>query len=588
MYSSTAELHQALTNDLSRYIDTSLPSWSVDSSVTQARCFILRDSFLKKFNEEERPSPTACQKALEKFLVVNSRCGEWAFAPVTSGEEEMLNAFKQTVYDFWFANQEPLVSDFDQLFRAGRSGPGASVSARETDFYTKFFDGPLSSTKGLHETWKQCASKYPLWAEAEANRSARYPSPVVESSQYSFVNKNVNVARGICTEPAINMWFQLGLGRLLEQRLARLWGIDIRGGDGKSPQPDVNRVLAMVGSVGGHLSTIDLESASDSVSLKMLKWLLPRSFYGLCTSLRCESTKLPDGSIVGLNMVSTMGNGFTFPLETLIFAAVVIAVMRYSGIAVKQFGPAATRNMAVFGDDIICPQTVTTRVIRVLTLLGFTVNGEKSFVEGSFRESCGADFINGQNVRGVYIKRLNSLQDLFVAINRLNRWSSISGVPLPKTIGLLLQSIRKPHRFAVPYDENDDSGIKTPADLAPPQKGSWRPGYMLQYLAHTPVSRELQISSEFEAVGETKDGKFRVRQANIAGLLLAALNGSVRGYAVTRRQRVVAYRTKRKFTPRWGYFPPQPLEGLYGPEREARVNLAVRRNLLSSGGWDPK
>lgn len=588
MLISAETLQQALINDLSQEIDPTLPGWAVDSSITQARCFILRDSLLKKFNSEERPSPAACEKALNKFLIVNNRCGDWSFAPVNSGEEEMLNGVKNVIYDFWFANQEPLVHDFDQLFLAGRAGPGASVSASGTDFYTKFFDSDISSTLGLHETWIQCASKYANWAESQTYRSSRHKSHVVESSNYSFVNKNVTVARGICTEPAINMWFQLGLGKLLEGRLARLWGIDIRGGKLTSPQPDINRVLAMVGSMTGQLSTIDLESASDSISLKMLKWLMPRTAFSLCDTLRCKSTKLPDGSIVSLNMVSTMGNGFTFPLETLVFAAVVIAVMRYSGVAVKQHGPALERNMAVFGDDILCPSSVTTRVIRVLELLGFTTNSEKTFVEGTFRESCGADFISGQNVRGVYIKSLNTLQDLFVAINRLNRWSAVSGVPLPETIGVLLQGIRKPHRFTVPYDENDDSGIKTPVDLAlHNQKFGWRHGYMHRYTAHVPVSCNIVVNDDFSAVTRTKGGRERVHVANPHGLLLCALNGNIRGYSIPIRQRGIRYTTKRRHTPRWGYLPPQPLEGLFGPERHKRFDAAVRLNLLKSGVWEP-
>lgn len=586
MLLTAGTLQQALINDLSREIDTTLRGRAVDSSITQARCFILRDSLLKKFNEEDRPSATACENALTKFLAVNGRCADWSFAPVNSGEEEMLNGVKQAIYDFWFANQEPVVSDFDQLFRSGRAGPGASVSAVGTDFYTKFFDSDISSTLGLHETWIQCASKHANWAESQIIRSSRHKSHEVESSNYSFVNKNVTVARGICTEPAINMWFQLGMGRLIEERLARKWGINIRGGK-QSPQPDVNRVLAMVGSIGGHLSTIDLESASDSVSLKMLKWLLPRTAFSLCDTLRCKSTKLPDGSIVQLNMVSTMGNGFTFPLETMIFSAVVLAVMRYSGVTPKLFGPAASRNFAVFGDDIICPSSVTLRVIRVLELLGFVVNGEKSFVEGTFRESCGADFISGQNVRGVYIKRLNSLQDLFVAINRLNRWSAVSGVPLPETIGALLQCIRKPHRFTVPYDENDDSGIKTPCDLAPIQKHGWRLGYMHRYLAHVPVVTAIKVCEGFDEIVRTKGKKERVYRSNQPGLLLCALNGNIRGYVIALRQRTTTYTTKRKFTPRWGYLPPHPLEGLHGPDRTRRFDNAVRRNLLSSGVWDP-
>ncbi len=588
MYSSTAELQQALTNDLSRYIDTSLPGWSVDSSLCEVRCFILRDTLLKKFMSEERPTPAQCDTALKKFLAVNAKCSEWTFAPTNSGEEEMLNGVRDAIYDFWFANQEPVISDFDQIFRSGKVGPGASISALGTDFYTKLFDSPLSSTKGLHETWIQCASKYDLWAEALCHSSRRYPATVVESSNYSFVNKNVTVARGICTEPTINMWFQLGVGSLIERRLARQWGIDIRGAGSNCPQQDINRRLACAGSLHGELSTLDMESASDSVGLKMLKWLLPRTAFSILDTLRCPRTKLPDGRHVDLHMVSTMGNGFTFPLETLVFAAVVIAVCRYSGVPVKLFGDADDRNVAVYGDDIICPTTVVHRVERVLDLLGFTVNRDKSFVEGAFRESCGADFLYGENVRGVYIKRLDTLQHLFIAINRLNRWSAISGVELPETVGVLLQHIRHPRRFVVPFDENDDAGLKLPDDLSLSPLRNWDTGVrMREYRAHVVVSSEIFTEPCLEHVIRMKRGEYHVKRGNPYGMLLANLVGSMSDYRISIRQREVRYTTKRRFTPRWSYLPSQPFEGLIGPDRSRRFAIAAARNVLRCGWWNP-
>jgi len=588
-------LQQALNKDLSVHIDTTLPGWAPDSTVLEVQCFALRDALVKKFTNEDRPSPAACRKALDKFLAVNKRCGEWVYAPCTSGEEEMLNEVKNLIQDFWYSAEGPIISDFVTIFDHGRSGPGASVSARDTDFYTKFFDSPLSSTAGLHETWKQCISHRDSWVAAERFRSEKHASVCVESSNYSFVNKNVTVARGICTEPAINMWFQLGVGRLLELRLKQKWGIDIRGGK-TSPQPDVNRLLAWVGSVGGHLSTIDLESASDSLSIPMLEWLLPRTLIGLLKTLRCGSTKLPNKEEVKLNMISTMGNGFTFPLETIVFAAVVIAVAKYSGLRLEKFGPAAKRNFAVFGDDIICPTAITPRVIRVLNLLGFVVNSEKTFVEGPFRESCGADFVSGENVRGVYLKRMLTLQDRFVAINRLNHWSAKTGVKLPTLTAALLTGIRGAHRFVVPFDENDDSGIKTPSDLASKQHYCWRHGLPMRYLAHivaplrtkisedgrfTHVSRRL-LKGRWVEVEVAQERQWR-RSYNVAGVMLALLNGTIRGYCFTSRQKELQYITKRRETPRWDYLPPQPLEGLHGPERSLRLAVAVRCNLYSAG-----
>jgi len=74
-----------------------------------------------------------------------------------------------------------------------------------------------------------------------------------------------------------------------------------------------------------------------------------------------------------------MGNGFTFPLETLIFWALTRAVC------------GSTATVSAYGDDIICPSDRAEDVIAVLTEVGFSVNLEKSFWNGPFRESCGSD-----------------------------------------------------------------------------------------------------------------------------------------------------------------------------------------------------
>lgn len=581
MHHSAHVLQQALRQDLCREIDTSLPGWSVDSSPREVQCFALWNALVKKHNNEDSPTKMATDRCLQKFLEVNQKCFEWEFAPINSGEEEMLNQVKMEVERFWFRDGlEPLVNDYQQMFDAGRAGPGASLGASGCDFYTKFFDGKVTSTPGLHETWRQCSSKDPRWAEAERLRSERYPTVHVDASNYSFVNKNVTVARGICTEPSINMWFQLGLGRIIEDRLASVYGVRIRGGK-QSPQPDVNRVLAFVGSQSGSIATLDLESASDSISLSMLKWLLPRGFYGLLCQLRCGMTKLPNGRKVPLGMVSTMGNGFTFPLETLIFSAVVVAVAKYSGVHLEKWASPEKRTFAVFGDDIICPTELVPRVIRVLNLLGFVVNSEKSFVEGAFRESCGADFFNGVNVRGIYLKRTNSLQDVFVAINRLNCWTARTGVPLPNLTKLLFQSIRVPHRFFVPFDESDDAGIKVPRLRALCNQVFGYNGltHMMRYKAHVSEPPFFEFPTEEGQPIKQGDEKHK-RHLNIHGAVIAFLNGSVRGYRVTLRQRGVRYTTRWKLTPRWDYFLPRPLDGLSGPTRVQRLKDAVSANLF--------
>ena len=597
MHINAEVLHKKLLLDLESYIDTGLNTFSVDSTPREAACYALKASLLKKFNELDEPPPHACRAALEKFRVVNDKCAKWEFRPEFSWEEELLNLVRDTVAAFWFNQDDPLISDLRQCYVAGRAGPGASLGTRAKDFYSKYFDSSLTGTPDLIPTWDQCIVATDLPYEAELLRSIHHDVEAVTASKYSFVNKTSTVARGICTEPSINMWMQLGAGSILTGRLKTFFGIDL------SNQPDFNRELARHGSIFESFATIDLESASDSISNKMLGWLLPRSFFGVLKSLRCPSTELPSGEVLELNMVSTMGNGFTFPLQTMIFSSVVIAVYRYLGIPVVRNHRKRVGNYGVFGDDIIITWQAARYVVRVLNLLGFVVNSDKSFVQGPFRESCGSDYFLGSNVRGVYIKRLKTLQDLFVAVNLLNRWSSKTQVFLPETVSYVLAFIRHPARFLVPPDEDDAAGIHIPRRMVPRSFNNKSRRFhtgVHHYRAHVPIPKvlafpncggiligsgrlpkgwkdEVSLSSPPTGytVHRTKCNKF--------GVLAAFLYGSIRDGLCALRQKAPKYTTKHRFTPTWGESLSRPLEDPPGSSSIRRFVNACESNMCLFG-----
>jgi hypothetical protein len=509
---------------------------------------------------------------MKKFLAVNQRCSQWKYAPEFTWEEELLTSVKNTVYSFWYCNDNPIISDFQQCFVKGRSGPGSSLGTKDSNFYSKYFDSDLTATPNLVPIWDRCIVGNDLLFLAELERSVHHDTIEVNASRYSFVNKTQQIARGICTEPSINMWMQLGAGAILEERLKSFFGIDL------SVQPDRSRALARHGSIFDYsFATIDLESASDSISMPMLRWLLPRSFMGVLSSLRCPNTKLPSGEELCLNMVSTMGNGFTFPLQTVIFASVVVAVYNYLNIPLTRSTKTLLGNYSVFGDDIIVTSDAARYVIRVLNLLGFVVNGDKSFVEGPFRESCGADYYLGSNVRGVYVKCLNTLQDVFVAINLLNRWSSKTQVLLPDTLSYLVSLIRNPRRYFIPPDEDDSAGIHVPREFVRENLCKGYPGRVgiHQYWAFVSKPRHMTFTETCILYG------VRVKRSwlNNSGSLLAFLYGSIRGYRISLRQREVRYITKRRTTPNWGWLPPRPLEDPHESSRGRRFANACEVGL---------
>jgi hypothetical protein len=93
---------------------------------------------------------------------------------------------------------------------------------------------------------------------------------------------------------------------------------------------------------------------------------------------------------------SSMGNGFTFDLETLIFYAAAVACCEACGIS--------SGDVSVYGDDVILPSVCYDTFCSLCEFLGFKVNTQKSFSSGQFRESCGSHFFGGVDCKPLYLE----------------------------------------------------------------------------------------------------------------------------------------------------------------------------------------
>jgi hypothetical protein len=219
----------------------------------------------------------------------------------------------------------------------------------------------------------------------------------LKPAKLSFVPKNAKTLRTICTEPGLNTLVQLGLGTHMARRLAA-FGIDIR-------DQTLNQRRACEGSLTGALATLDLSSASDTIATELVYELLPLDWATLLNRARSRKVLLPTGRVISQEKFSSMGNGFTFPLETLIFWSLAAACCSKDSDA------------TAYGDDLIVPTTVYPLLVEVLTAVGFLVNQTKSYHTGPFRESCGKDYFSGTDVRPIYQKGWVSGQSLFVLHN---------------------------------------------------------------------------------------------------------------------------------------------------------------------------
>lgn len=509
------------------------------SSVVRSQ---LAKSLLRKLSDEV--SDRADDVCLEKFLRVNDACRTWELNCLHSWEEEMIGCFKRAVDDFLHPGGELLVQSWFDLMRVGRAGPGASLGANGEDFYTKFFASLLTTTSPwLYEVYNEYCGWFPIWRDAEISRALTHGIyRITPCSTVTFVRKNRDTSRSIATEPSLNMFFQLGLGEILRSRLVQSFGIDL------TKQQERNRHLACRGSLDDSVATLDLESASDSVSLNMCNSMLPEWFNAILQELRCSHSKA-QGREIELHMVSTMGNGYTFALQTMLFCCVVRAAADMNNV---RLGKADVENCSwgVYGDDIIVPRSLTRHVCRLLELLGFTVNSQKSFFEGPFRESCGGDFYKGHPVRGVYIQSLATPQARYVAINQLVEWSAIHGIPLPRSVGYLVDSVRE---FAIPFHESPDAGIRSPEPVGTKYWEGAKQRF--HYRCYEPVRHVL----EFDDLGNVstpriRGKRVRVRSDNPNGALLAFVGGYIRNRQITlalKQGEDPVYRTRWKSSHAW-------------------------------------
>lgn len=537
MVVSPDALYRTIRQDLSDYvslelIDLDLPS--PDLSIRQMSCYSLNKSFLKKFQTSVRTDPLCDKQALDKFVAVNHKCKEWSLVLRNSLQETIHGEVKNFLYRFWNPGGYELVDSFEQLFHHGRVGPGSSIGSVDGSFYSKLFSSPLTaSCSTILSMYRHNIKKFPDWASAEFLRQTRFGEPhVVDCNKFLFVPKNDAISRSICVEPTLNMWYQLGFASHLDKRLRLLTGIDFE------TQADKNRQLARKGSLGFPLSTIDLSSASDSISVALLREILPKGFLRILTLLRSEKTVFPDGSKVPLYMISTMGNGTTFSLQTIIFTAIVLSVYKVFDRKIIYPRGREHGNFGVFGDDIICDSRLSSIIIDMLETYGFSVNVDKTFIEGPFKESCGHDYYHGCNVRGFYLKKLRTIQDSFVAINGLNDFSARSGVLLRRSISLLRKNVPW---VPVPAWELDDSGIRVPEILSPKTFDS-NGSFVFRRCRPRPkrvLFSDCDISS-------------RKLLYNPFGLYICVLNGSVNydGYSV--RHDTINYRFELGVAPSWG------------------------------------
>lgn len=169
-----------------------------------------------------------------------------------------------------------------------------------------------------------------------------------------------------------------------------------------------NQKLAMLGSLNGKYATIDLSSASDLLSLDLVKLVFASKPDFLSSAIECRSAqcRIDKVNVIEMQKFAGMGNALTFPVQSIVFALLAICgILCTEGkmpsyVNVKR----AAKRVRVYGDDIIIRSEHVSQVYEWLASFGLKVNQKKSFTTGNFRESCGVDAYKGVDVTPVYVR----------------------------------------------------------------------------------------------------------------------------------------------------------------------------------------
>lgn len=381
----------------------SIPDQLLDGSFATE---YLKTEFMSKFNDSKPGSKGARkQAAIQKWKAVEERNHAFSqeFLAVDPGFNILPRVAMTTFVKFARRLVANVLGELTDTIVLGNFSGGASTSrTRRTSEKSGKFVGMADITESAMPFVDVIHREAPLLRQCGAFYSLRE----VESAILFTVPKNAEIDRCACKEPDINMFLQKGVGKHIRRRLLSV-------GQNLNDQ-SINRALAREGSISGSLATIDLSSASDTINTVVVKALLPEDWFEYLNSIRSHSVVV-EGETIRTAMFSSMGNGFTFELESLLFWSLMKSVSYFRG----------NRGVvSVYGDDIVVPSEDYESYLWVLARFGFIPNAKKSFGTGFFRESCGGHFYAGEDVTPFYLRKPPVLlTDLIRVCNQLRKWA---------------------------------------------------------------------------------------------------------------------------------------------------------------------
>lgn len=379
----------------------------------------------------------------------------------------------------------PLSSDtLNGICDSQRFSSGTTTALMGDSGWTRStkYDGNIHLTDDLYPFARSLMGE--SWIETSARKL-----DIVRGNVFCTVPKTSLTDRPICIEPSLNMRVQLGIGHCLKTKLKN-FGFSIQ-------YQEKNRELAKR-AYDDSLATIDFSSASDTIAWSLVRVLLPDDWFHLLELCRSKETFIND-EYINLHKFSSMGNGYTFELESIIFLAMALSV-----VPMEEW-----MNVSIYGDDLIVPQSYVEELSDIFTTSGVYMNDSKSFLAGNFFESCGADYFKKQNVKGFTLSGSGDIHGLKLpgyimqTCNRLREYAQLRGgelfcskrfLPLWRTtvrsLPKSLRNIRVPHFLG-------DVGLVTSKNecltFKPPKERTYE-GYRIVTLATRLKTRHITTS----------------------------------------------------------------------------------------------
>lgn len=277
----THAIRNTLVDMLTKYIDESREAGCSKDQTFDAS--YLREMFLSKYVDENTdPADLRQRRAIVKWLGVEQRnertnirlmAEDPYFRGLGYGHEILLKASKLI--------RKVLGRLPENLLLQGGFSSGATTSTkRGVGTLPRKFAGSKDVTPRAWAEIGHLLPEFETWAQYDSDlENPRF----VKGNILFTVPKTTVIDRVACKEPDWNVFCQKAVGDYIRKRLLRKAKINLN-------DQSINRELAREGSITRKLATIDLSSASDSLTSVLVWLLLPREWYNLLDALRCPKT----------------------------------------------------------------------------------------------------------------------------------------------------------------------------------------------------------------------------------------------------------------------------------------------------------